>query len=152
MKMLSGILALAFAFISVGVQDFIGLNEQKIRTIMPEENPGLILDRKVRNESYRYLKYYSKDESETWVIFLDKKGTCNGVRITCDNSKLDDKIKELNDHYKVSGKGVWTYSSRGEEISIRLKQDPWFFSITYKKTKHQAESGNDRTIKESTED
>lgn len=150
MKMLSVILAIAF--ISAGVQDFIGLNEQKIRTIMSAEHRGLTLDDKVRNESFRYLKYFSKDENETWVIFLDSKGKCNGVRITCDNSILDEKIRELNEHYRVSGKGLWTSGSKEDEVSISLKQDPWFFSITYKKTERQSESGNDRAVKKSTED
>ncbi|GEM_PF-217796 len=150
MKLLSVILAIAF--ISAGVQDFIGLNEQKIRTIMIEEHQGLTLDSRVRNENFRYLKYFSKDENETWVIFLDYKGKCNGVRIICDNSILNEKVRELNEHYKVSGKGLWTYRSKGDEITISLKQDPWFFSITYKKSELHSESGNDRTAKKSTED
>lgn len=150
MRLLSDILALTIAIVFAGANDFLGLNEHKIRTVMSKENPGLIPDNKVMNDSYRYLKYYSKDGSETWVLFLDKKGTCNGVRITYDNSRLDEKIKELNEHFKVMEEGLWTCRSKGDEISIRLKQDPWFFSITYTKTKHQAESGNDRAIKEST--
>jgi hypothetical protein len=154
MKMLSGIaaLALVLAFVPAGVPGFIGLGEQKIKALMSEENPGLILDNKVRNESFRYLKYSSGDENETWVIFLDKEGTCNGVRITYDNSRLDEKVKELDQKYKVKGKGIWTYRSKGDEISIGLKQYPWFFSITYSKTKYQSQSGNDRTVKEGTED
>lgn len=152
MKVLSGIVALALAFVSAGVPGFIGLGEQKIKTLMSEENPGLILDKKVRNESYRYLKYFSKNENETWVIFLDKKGTCNGVRITYDNSRLDEKVRELDRQYKVREKGLWTYRSKGDEISIRLKMDPYFFSITYSKMKHQSQSGNDRTVKKGTED
>ncbi|MCK7530962.1 MAG: hypothetical protein MZV63_07900 [Marinilabiliales bacterium] len=31
------------------------------------------------------------------MIFIDEKGRCNGVRITCDNICYDRKIKELNE-------------------------------------------------------
>jgi hypothetical protein len=138
------ILLLIISFGSVGAQDFIGLNEQSIRVIMSEGNPGMKIDAKVKNDTFRYLKYSSVDENETWVIFIDEKGKCNGVRITCDNSFLTDKRKELDNLYKQAEKDRWIHRSRGDEISICLEDEAWFFTITYQRTQQKGKSGNDR--------
>ena len=138
------ILLLLISFCSAGAQDFIGLNEHSIRMIMSEDNPGMSIDEKVKNDTFRYLKYSSANENETWVIFIDEKGKCSGVRITCDNSFLADKRKELDNLYKPAEKDMWTHRSRGDEISIRLKDETWFFTITYQRTQQKGKSGNDR--------
>ena len=129
---------------SLGAQNFIGLNEQSIRLIMSDENPTMIIDDKVKNSSFRYLKYSSKDENETWVIFIDEKGKCNGVRVTCDNSFLPEKREELNTLYRSREKDKWMYRSRGDEISVRLEDKTWFFTITYQRTQEKGKSGNNR--------
>lgn len=144
---MKGSLIILFLFISfcpAGAQDFIGLNERNIRMIMSEENPGLTIDEKVKNETFRYLKYSSGNENETWVIFIDEKGECSGVRITCDNSFLTDKRKELDNLYKPAEKDRWSHRSGGDEISICLKDETWFFTITYQRKQQQGKSGNDR--------
>jgi hypothetical protein len=141
-------LIISLLLISLGsawAQDFIGMNERGVRKIMSEEHPGLAPDEKVRNDTFRYLKYSSGNENETWVIFFDEKGKCSGVRITCDNSFLDGKRKELDTLYKPAEKDSWTHRSGGDEISIRLKDETWFFTITYQRTQKQGKSGNDRT-------
>ncbi len=125
-------------------QDFIGLTEEKITEIM-KARPGLIPDSRVRNDTYRYLKYSSGDENETWLVFIDENGKCNGVRITCDNSCYDQKIKELNDLYRPGVPNMWSYRSGGEEVSIKLKKESWFFTVTYERTKQRGKSGNNRT-------
>jgi hypothetical protein len=138
------ILIFTLTFISAKAQDFIGLDEQAIRSIMSEKKPELIIDKKVRNTTYRYLKYYSKGEDETWIIFIDENGKCNGVRITCDNNCLNSKIKELNSLYRSGQTDRWFYRSRGEEISIILKQEKYFFTVTYEPTQQRRKSGDDR--------
>jgi hypothetical protein len=138
------ILLLLINLCTTGAQDFIGLNEHRIRRIMSEKNPGMTMDEKLKNETFRYLKYSSGNENETWIIFMDEKGICNGVRITCDSSTLDEKIKELNSSYKPAEKDRWTYMSGADEISIRVKNETWFFTITYQKTQKKGKSGNDR--------
>ena len=144
MKRAQIILLLLISFCSARAQDFIGLNEHNIRMIMSKENPGLTIDNKVKNNTFRYLKYSSGNENETWVIFIDEKGKCNGVRITCDNSFLDEKRNELDSLYKPAEKDSWTHRSGGDEISIRLKNETWFFTITYQRTQQKGKSGNDR--------
>lgn len=129
---------------SAEAQDFIGLPEERIRELMSAERPGLSLDNMVRNNTYRYLKYSSIDDNETWVVFIDEKGRCSGVRITCDNSIYDSKIKELNELYSPGEVNLWSYRAGGEEISIKLKKESWFFTVTYERTKQRGRSGNDR--------
>lgn len=126
-------------------QDFIGLPEERIREIMSADKPGLSLDTRVRNNTYRYLKYSSLDNNETWVVFIDDKGRCSGVRITCDNSSYDRKLKELNDLYIPAEANLWSYRAGGEEISVRLKKESWFFTVTYERSKQRGRGGNDRT-------
>jgi hypothetical protein len=138
------ILLLLIYFCSAGAQDFIGMNEHSIRRIMSEKNPGLTIDEKVKNETFRYLKYSSGNENETWVIFIDEKGKCSGVRVTCDNSFLADRRKELDSLYKPAEKDRWTHRSGGDEICISLKDETWFFTITYQRTQQKGKSGNDR--------
>jgi len=145
MKKTVVILLLLISFCSAGAQDFIGMNEQAISTIMSEENPGLTLDKKVKNETFRYLKYSSLNENETWVIFIDEKGKCNGVRVTCDNSFLADKRKQLDNLYKQAEKDQWIHRAKGGDISIRIKDETWFFTITYQRKPQKGKSGNDRT-------
>jgi len=125
-------------------QEFIGLPEDNIREIMKADRPGLSIDNRVKNDTFRYIKYSSGDDNETWVIFIDDKGRCNGVRITCDNICYDRKIKELNSLYKPDEPYSWSYRSGGEEVSVRLKQESWFFTVTHERKKHKGKSGNDR--------
>jgi hypothetical protein len=138
------ILMFLVSSVVAGAQDFIGLNEQSIMQIMSEKKSRMTIDNKVKNDTFRYLKYCSEDEDETWIIFIDEKGKCNGVRITCDNRFLNEKRNELNTLYRSEEKDYWTYMSRGNEISVRLQDETWFFTITYQKTQHKGKSGNDR--------
>lgn len=139
------IILLTLAGPSAEAQNLIGLPEERIREIMAAERPGLSLDNKVINKTYRYLKYSSGDDNETWVVFIDEKGNCNGIRITCDNSCYDRKTKELDELYKPGEANLWSYRSGGEEISVKLKKESWFFTVTYERTKQRGRSGNDRT-------
>lgn len=145
MKSIPFIIIMTLLGLATEAQDFIGLPEERIREIMSADKPGLSLDTRVKNNTYRYLKYSSLDDNETWVVFIDDKGRCSGVRITCDNSSYDRKLKELNDLYIPGEANLWSYRAGGEEISVRLKKESWFFTVTYERTKQRGRSGNDRT-------
>jgi hypothetical protein len=116
-----------------GAQEFIGLNEKNIRETIAREIPRLTPDNTVRNETFRYIKYHSGDDNETWLIFLDSGGRCKGVRITCGSAVYEARLKELNEKYHASGLNSWTYRSGGEQISVRLKKEEWFFTITHER-------------------
>jgi len=138
------ILMLIFTFAKAGAQDFIGLTDVKIKEIMSTENPGMDLDQNYRNDQFRYLKYVSGGGDETWLIFIGKNGKCNGVRVTCDRTAVVAKIKELGRLYKSAGDNRWDFHSRGEDIRVDLKDETYFFTITYRRTDKRVRSGNDR--------
>ena len=133
-----------FSFAAAGAQDFIGLTDVKIREIMSAENPGLDLDQNYRNDDFRYLKYVSGAGDETWLIFIGKNGRCNGVRITCDSVAVAGKIKELGKIYKSAGNNRWNFRSRGDDIRVDLKNETYFFTITYRRSDKRVRSGNER--------
>ena len=132
------------SFAVAGAQDFIGLTDDKIKDIMTRERSGFLIDENYRNDDFRYLKYISKAGDETWLIFLGENGKCNGVRITCENSSLGAKISEMSRLYTAAGKDRWNYRSRGDEISVDLKKETYFFKITYTQRDKKAGSGNNR--------
>lgn len=139
------ILLALFTISAAGAQDLIGLDEPRIKVLMAEERPALIINDKVKNDIFRYLKYTSGEEGETWIIFLDEKGVCNGVRITYEKSSIEEKRGELNRLHKSEGIDSWVYRSRGKLIDIDLKDEKWFFTVTYKVAHHKDRSGDDRT-------
>lgn len=144
-KMLFNVILLTLLCGAAEAQEFIGLHEEMIREIMKADRPGLNIDNRVKNNTFRYIKYSSGDDMETWLIFIDEKGRCNGVRITCDNLCYDRKVKELNDLYGHNEPDTWIYKSGGQEIIVRLKKESWFFTVTYERKKHTGRGGNDRT-------
>ena len=131
---LTALLILAMA--PVQAQEFIGLTGKKIRDVMVHENPGLTPDNAVRNNFFRYLKYYSEDDSETWLIFLDERDRCYGVRITCSINKYDEKIRELNAKYRPGGQNVWSYMSGRQKIIVTVKKDASYFTVTHEQRHH----------------
>ncbi|HCM60582.1 MAG TPA: hypothetical protein DIS74_09450 [Bacteroidales bacterium] len=117
-------------------QEFIGLTGKKIRDVMASDNPGLTPDNSVRNNLFRYLKYHSEDENETWLIFLDDRDRCNGVRITGSIKGYEEAIKELNEKYRPEGLNVWTYRAGREIITVMVKKDAWYFTVTHERIHH----------------
>ncbi len=138
------IILFLFSFATTGAQDFIGLTEVKIKEIMSAENPGMDRDQNYRNDQFRYLKYVSGGGDETWLIFIGENGKCNGVRITCDSIAVASKIKELGRLYKSAGDNRWDFYSRGDEISVELKNETYFYTITYRRIDKRVGSGNNR--------
>jgi len=117
-------------------QEFIGLTGKKIRDVMARENPGLTPDNSVRNNLFSYLKYHSEDDNETWLIFLDDRDRCKGVRITYSISGYEAAIKELNEKYRPEGDNVWSYRVGRDKITVRVKKDAWYFTVTYESIHH----------------
>lgn len=144
MKRILLVTALFFCMVSLKSQGFIGLHERDILQIMDWEHPGLVLQSDIRNSSVRYLKYLSKDNQETWVIFLDANGICKGVRITCANNRYDSRIRELNELYQPGEPNIWSYTEKSEKIDVSLKRDDYFFTVTWERAKKRGKSGNDR--------
>ncbi len=136
MKRLLLSLIILILLVPAKAQEFIGLSEKNIRGIMTRDYPGLAPDNTVRNELFRYLKYHSVDDNETWLIFLDDTGRCNGVRITYGINGYDAGIRELNEKYEPSGLNRWTYRSGWNVVEVSVKRDDWFFTITHSLFRH----------------
>ncbi|HUW92205.1 MAG TPA: hypothetical protein VMV74_03495 [Bacteroidales bacterium] len=132
------------SFTVAGAQEFIGLTDMKIKDLMSAENPGMQLDQNYKNEDFRYLKYVSEGGNETWLIFIGENGKCNGVRITCDSTIIAGKIRDLGRLYNAAGNNRWNYRSRGDEISVDLKNETYFFTITYRRADKRVRSGDNR--------
>lgn len=136
MKRLHLSLVLLVLLIPVKAQEFCGLTEKSIRNVMANEFPGLTPDNTVRNDVYRYLKYHSTDDNETWLIFLDDRGRCRGVRITYSGNLYDTKIRELNEKYGNGKDGKWSYRMGSDMIDVRIKRDSLFFTVTHVRMNH----------------
>jgi len=135
---------LFFCVLSLKSQEFIGRHESNIMQVMNGEHTELALQSDIRNSSVRYLKYISKDNEETWIIFLDDMGICKGVRITCANSRYDNRIRELNEFYQPGGNNRWSYTEKSEKIDVSLQRDDYFFTVTWERARKRGKSGNDR--------
>jgi len=131
MKRLQLSLILLTFLIPVKAQEFCGMTEKSIRAVMERDFKGLTPDDNVRNDVYRYLKYHSVDDNETWLIFLDERNRCKGVRITYSNSLYDTKISELNRKYGHDDGGKWSYRLERNRIAVTVHRDEWFFTVTH---------------------
>lgn len=136
MKRLLLSLSLLLLLIPLKAQEFLGLPEKSIRTVMAKDFPGLTPDNMVRNDVYRYLKYHSAEDNETWLIFLDDRDRCTGVRITYSSNQYDSKIKELNEKYDPDRDGIWSYRMGRDIISVKVQRDTWFFTVTHVRMQH----------------
>jgi hypothetical protein len=113
-------------------QVFLGFSKTEVLKSMKKEKPGFINDDSVRNEKYNYLKFISDDESETWIIVFNSEDKCKCVKITCDMSKINEKRKELDALYTKRGKDKWSLDQRTGDILVDLKNETWYFTITYR--------------------
>jgi hypothetical protein len=84
----------------------------------------------VSNTSFRYLKYSDAYDTKTVLFFLNPDSVCRSVRIICNKSIKNSKIKELDSLYVQSGENTWRDKQMGKSYIVRLKDDDWSFSIT----------------------
>lgn len=116
-----------------GAQHFIGLNPTEIAALMKSAHPQFKLDRNAVNHDYKYLKYVDKISEQTVLFFLSEKNTCTYVRWMSDYANLNDILGMLNSNYKKSGGNSWTYTHKGESYTVKLVEEEWYFTVTYRK-------------------
>jgi hypothetical protein len=119
--------------LSLSAQNFIGLNIQEITTVMKSNHPQFKIDKNAVNHTYKYLKYVDKITEQTILFFLSDKDICTYVRWMSDYSNLNDMISLLNSKYKKSGTNTWSYSDKGETYSVKLEEDEWYFTVSFRK-------------------
>jgi hypothetical protein len=117
--------------ISADGQNLIGYSETEIRKFMKENHKEMICN-DVRNSMYKYLKYSDESESQTLLFFLSDDSVCKNIRLVCDRSLIEEKIKELNSLYKKSGVNKWIDRHNGKKYIVELNDEKWAFTITFR--------------------
>ena len=85
---------------------------------------------KVNNNSFSYLKYSDKSDTQTILFFLSPDSVCKSIRSVCNKSIRSEKIKELDSLYSRSGENTWTDKKQGKSYRVKLIDDEWSFSVT----------------------
>lgn len=113
-------------------QNLIGYYEKAIRTFMKENSKDMNFQSFTNNNTFKYLKYSDNNETRTLLFFLTADSVCKSIRLVCDLSLLNEKLKELNAIYKKNDENTWTEIKDGKIYIIELKDDQWSFNITIK--------------------
>ena len=115
-----------FLFISVvsNCQNLIGYNAKEIKNFMLSKEKDMNPEY-VSNTSFRYLKYSDAFDTKTVLFFLNTDSVCRSVRIICNKSIRNSKIKELDSLYVRSGDNTWIDKQKGKNYIVRLKDDDW---------------------------
>lgn len=127
------ILLFSASVMPVKAQNYIGLNPAEIAVLLKSANPQFKLDRNAVNPAFKYLKYVDKITEQTILFFMSDKDLCTYVRWMSDYSNLNDMINELNKKYKKSGNNTWSYTDKGENYTVKLEEDEWFFTVSFRK-------------------
>jgi hypothetical protein len=114
-------------------QNFIGLNSAEIAGLMKSVHPQFKPDKSTINHSFKYLKYIDKISEQTVLFFMSDNDLCTYVRWMSDYSNLNEIIESLNRKYKKNGTNSWTYTDKGEEYSVTLVEDEWYFTVNFRK-------------------
>jgi len=109
-------------------QNLVGYKAEYIRNYMIEKRSEMNQE-KVINKSFRYLKYSDKYDTQTILFFLNPDSVCQNIRIVCNNSIRDSKIKELDSSYSKRGNNFWIDRQSGKDYYVRLEDEEWSFSI-----------------------
>jgi hypothetical protein len=112
-------------------QNLIGLDNNEIKKYMKDNQKGFNLQDD-NNSTFKYLKYTDAGDLQTILFFLSGRSVCTEMRIICDLSLKNQKIKELDSIYSNTGNNTWTEKKNNGEYLIELKDEKWFFSINIK--------------------
>lgn len=114
-------------------QQFIGLNTAEIGALMKTSHPQFKQDKSTVNHTFTYLKYVDKITEQTILFFMSDQDRCTYVRWISDYSNLNEMIETLNRKYIRSGTNAWSFKENGEEFSVTLVEDEWYFTVSYRK-------------------
>jgi hypothetical protein len=117
--------------INLSAQNLIGYNEKEIRQYMREKKKDFSFSNMVYNNTFKYLKYQDRNETQTLLFFLTADSVCKSVRLVCDKSLKTEKINELNSTCTKTGNNLWSETRNGIKYLIELKEEEWSFNVTY---------------------
>jgi hypothetical protein len=112
-------------------QNLIGLDDIEIKKYAKENLKEFNLQNNTNN-SFRYLKYEDNINTQTLLFFLSDKSVCTEVRIICDLSLKNQKVRELDSMYSTAGDNIWIEKKNDKSYLIELIDEKWFFTITIK--------------------
>jgi hypothetical protein len=112
-------------------QNLIGYKEKEIRQYMREKQKNMSFQSMTFNNTFKYMKYVDMNETQTLLFFLTADSVCKSVRLICDKSLKEDKIKELDAVYSKAGNNAWSEARNGKKYLIELKEEEWSFNVTY---------------------
>ena len=132
MKQFIASLVLLFFTCSVklSAQNLIGYNAKDIKLYMTQNQKGFSNQSIINNNTFKYLKYTDRKETQTLLFFLSADSVCKSIRLVCDKTLKAEKIKELDSKYGKSTENIWTETKNGKKYLIELKDEEWSFSIT----------------------
>jgi hypothetical protein len=110
-------------------QNLIGYKNIEIRKFMKENRKDMNYD-KVRNTLFSYLKYSDNYDRQTILFFLTPDSVCKSIRVICDSTMKNEKIKELDTNYRRIADNSWIDDHAGKKYLITFKDDKWSCSIT----------------------
>jgi hypothetical protein len=108
-------------------QNLIGYSEKEVRQFITENQKNLAFQNFINNNTFKYLKYTDKDDSQTVLFFLNDQLICKSIRLVCDKSLKTAKTNEYNSLFKKIGENKWTETKNGKS-----KDDDWSFNVTIK--------------------
>jgi hypothetical protein len=103
----------------------------EIKKHMKDNQKEFVFQNVTLNNTFKYLKYQNRNETQTLLFFLTTDSVCKSIRLISDKSLEAEKIKELNSKYPMSGKNVWKETRDGKTYKIELKEEEWSFNVTY---------------------
>ncbi|HQK69958.1 MAG TPA: hypothetical protein PL101_02475 [Bacteroidales bacterium] len=111
-------------------QNLIGYKIRDIQKYMKENQKSMVFQNLTFNNTFRYLKYVNRAQTQTLFFFLSADSVCRSVRLVCDKELRSQKIAELNSKYKPVGENKWEEEKNGQKYIIDLKDDEWTFNIS----------------------
>jgi len=117
-------------------QNLLGYKPEQIKEYFELNDPGMILDKSFRNDTYKYLKFIDlEDELRTVLVFLSDKDRCKSVKAMYDLSLENEILEGLNKNYSKSDNNTWLDNSSKKKAVITYNKDDWFITVIYKPKK-----------------
>lgn len=114
-------------------QNFIGMSPESIASVVRNEFPQFKLDKNTVNHNYKYLKYVDRISDQTILFFLSDNDRCVFVRWMSDYSNLNEMVEMLNKKYNKGGKNLWTYADNSGKYTVKMEEEEWYFTVSFRK-------------------
>jgi len=111
-------------------QNLIGYKIRDIQKYMKENQKSMVYQNLTFNNTFRYLKYVNREQTQTLFFFLSADSVCRSVRLVCDKTLRSQKVAELNSKYRPVGENIWEEERDGKKYNIELKDEEWTFNIS----------------------